>query len=119
MSEADRLRARIEARYAAPPGDPLAVAKEFVKRYWADEGMAPAVQRELDRDVVSDRLGVERGVAALESLLAAPPYPRSLVTLVADEGNTPLDEATDAEAADWLRAFVVMAEAALRSSGDG
>jgi hypothetical protein len=116
MSEADRLRARIEARYAEPPGDPLVVSKAFVKRYWADEGLPDAVRRELDRDVVRDRLGVERGVAALEALLAAPPYPRALVMLVADEGNTPLTEATDEEASDWLRAFLTMARAALGSS---
>ena len=110
MSDAaDRLRARIEAAYSAPPGESLEVSKAFVHRYWADEGLPDAVRRELQRDVRADRLGIERGVAALEELIAHPPYPRALVMLVADEGNTPLDEATDEEAAEWLRAFVAMA----------
>jgi hypothetical protein len=110
----DSLRARLEARRTQPPGDPLEVSKAFVARFWADTGTLEAVREELEGAVRRDRLGVERGVQALDALLADPPSPRTLVMLVADEGNTPLDEATDEEAAGWLRTFADAARDALR-----
>lgn len=99
MEVPDKLRARA----SQPPAPALDQVREFLRGYIADSDGIEDVRTELVRMAEVNRESVRRKAVAIEDLLAAPPPPGTLATLVAVDGNWVLDDETsDAAAAAWL-----------------
>lgn len=105
MEVPDKLRARA----SQPPAPPLDQVREFLRGYIADASGLDDVRTELVRMAEVNRETVRRKAVAIEDLLAAPPPPGTLATMVAVDGNWVLDDETsDAAAATWLASMATL-----------
>jgi hypothetical protein len=99
MEVPDKLRAR--ANQPRPPASEQ--VREFLRGYVADCDGLDDLREDLVRTAQVNRETVRRKAEAIEALLAAPPPPGTLATMVAVDGNWVLDDETsDAAAAAWL-----------------
>jgi hypothetical protein len=114
MEVPDKLRAR-----ASQPAAPaLEQVRSFLRGYIADSDGLDEVRAELVRMAEINRETVRRKAAAIEALLADPPPPGTLATLVAIDGNWVLDDETsDAAAAAWLNDLAALIRGVLEPNG--
>lgn len=99
MEIPDKLRARA----SQPPAPALKRVRSFLRGYIAGADGLDDVRTELVRMAEINRETVRREAVAIEDLLAYPPLPGTLATMVAVDGNWVLDdEISDAAAASWL-----------------
>ncbi|HEV2782704.1 MAG TPA: hypothetical protein VGX25_25210 [Actinophytocola sp.] len=100
MDVPDKLRA-----YANRPRPPaIDQVRSFLRGYVADSDGLDEVRAELVRMMQINPRTVRRQAEAIEALLADPPPPGTLATMVAVDGNWVLDDETsDTAAAAWLR----------------
>jgi hypothetical protein len=99
MEVPDKLRAQANQ----PPPPALDQVRSFLRGYIADSDSLDEVRTELVRMAEINRETVRRKAIAIETLLADPPPPGTLATMVAIDGNWVLDDETsDTAAASWL-----------------
>jgi hypothetical protein len=110
MDVPDKLRAR--ANQPLPPA--IEQVRSFLRSYVADSDGLDEVRAELVRMAQVNRETVRRKAEAIEALLAAPPPPGTLATMVAVDGNWVLDDETsDAVAASWLNDLAALVRGVL------
>lgn len=114
MEVPDRLRAR--ANEPLPPA--LEQVRSLLRSYIADSDGLDEVRTELASMAQVNQETVRRKAAAIEALLADPPPPGTLATLVAIDGNCVLDDETsDAAAASWLNDLAILIRRVLEPDG--
>ena len=99
------LRARIAAEAAQPP---LETVREFLFSTVADADSLDEVRSDLRRLARVTTRRHRLDLAAFERVLATSWPPGTLMELVVSDGNWPLDDPSDAEAAAFLRKLADM-----------
>jgi|RhiMethySRZTD1v2_1073278.scaffolds.fasta_scaffold1343555_2 hypothetical protein len=115
MDVPDKLRAR--ANQPRPPA--IDEVREFLRGYVADCDGLDDLRADLVRMAQVNRETVRRKAAAIEALLAAPPAPGTLATLVTVDGNWVLEETSDAAAAVWLHDVAALIHGVLLDPDNG
>jgi hypothetical protein len=96
----ESLRARIAERSALSSIDKV---RKLLHSYVHDADSFDEIRDELRDTAATSTLFLDQYRAALETVLAEPQPPGTLLRLVAGDGNRGLDDPTDAEAAAYLR----------------
>ena len=111
------LREKFERNVNAPPGPPLEVTAELLRRFVADcepEETRRAIE-DLGRDETSRFLA--RALSGLETLLVAPPGEQELIDLVEWQGGKVLEEPRGENAVRFLGDLAGMIREAIGKRG--
>jgi hypothetical protein len=92
----------LKAKLNAPLGLPLEAARQFLRRYWGDEGILDAIRVDMEDTIAFNPKPVVQGLQAIEGLLADPPSDGTLLDLVLWDANHPLDDPSAESAKQWL-----------------
>jgi hypothetical protein len=111
MEVPDALRARA----SQPPPPPIEQVRSFLRSYLADADGLDDIRRDLARLARVNRETVRRDAVAIEALLANPPAPGTLATMVAVDGNWVLpDPTSDTAAAAFLQELAALIHGVLQ-----
>ena len=93
----------LKAKLNAPPSPPFEEARQFLRRYWGDEGILDAIRVQMEDTISFNPKLVVHGLQAIETLLADPPADGTLLDMVLWDANHPLDDPNEESAKTWLR----------------
>ncbi|MGC7101022.1 hypothetical protein ACPZ19_40640 [Amycolatopsis lurida] len=98
----DWLWLRMTERRNRPPLPPLEGTRKFLRGYVDDADGLEDVRAEAARTAAFDSRPIREALEAIEALIADPPHDGTLSWIVAFDGNTGLDDASDSGAIEYL-----------------
>ncbi|AXB43214.1 hypothetical protein [Amycolatopsis albispora] len=104
----DWLWLRMVERRNRPPLSPLEGTRKFLRDRVDDAGGLEEVRADVARTAASDPRPIREAVEAIEALIAEPSPDGTLSWIVAIDGNTRLDDASDSGAIEYLHELAQM-----------